>query len=100
MWRLDGRRKAESVGRGAAEAMSGGLSFLRKLKGSAAQCESNADCEQPMVCCDLLVARVCCSSGMMVGMPQPSLQQSLIPIRVEKDERFPGARSLPPGAEW
>ena len=68
----------------------------RRLKGPAA-CEDNFDCERPMTCCDLLVARVCCSSGLMVGRPQPSLQGSLIPIPVEKDEPFPGANNPPGG---
>jgi len=49
-------------------------------------CESNYDCERPLVCCDLVVARVCCSSGMMIGMPQPSLQEIPIPIPVERDD--------------
>ena len=49
------------------------------------------------LCCDLLVARVCCSAGMMVGAPQPGLQGSLIPIPVEKDEPFPGAPPSRPG---
>ena len=67
-------------------------SFLR----SPASCESNYDCEQPQVCCDLLVARICCSSGLRVGAPQPKLQGSLIPIPVEKDEPFPASRGMPP----
>ena len=70
-----------------------GLPFLGLIR-KPDTCESNLDCEQPQVCCDLLVARVCCSSGMMVGMPQPTRQGSLIPIPVERDEPFP--RNAPP----
>ena len=33
-------------------------------------CETNYDCERPMVCCDLIVARVCCSSGLGLGPQQ------------------------------
>ena len=63
-------------------------------------CESDSDCEQPQRCCDLLVARVCCSSGMMVGSVQPTRQGSLIPIPVDRDEPFPG--NAPPSrqAPW
>lgn len=41
-------------------------------------CESNFDCERPQVCCDLIVKKMCCSSG--VGVYEPPLQR--IPIRV------------------
>jgi len=30
-------------------------------------CESNWDCERPLVCCDFLVKKVCCSSGQKVN---------------------------------
>ena len=61
-------------------------------------CESNYDCEQPLVCCDLVFASICCSSGMMVGPPQrsdPVLQRQAIPIPVEVD-RGPGDGRVPP----
>lgn len=43
-----------------------------------------------MVCCDLLVASVCCNGGILVGPPpDPALQRRAIPIPVEKDSPFP-----------
>lgn len=53
-------------------------------------CESNYDCERPMVCCDLLVGSVCCSGGMLI--PQaggPVLRRQAIPIPVEVDPKEP-----------
>merc|ERR1712087_885730 len=53
-------------------------------------CETSYDCESPMVCCDLIFASICCSSGMLVGTPQGAVQGALIPIPVEAgDERMP-----------
>jgi len=40
-------------------------------------CESNFDCERPQVCCDLIVKKVCCSSG--VGVYDPPLQRAVVP---------------------
>jgi len=48
-------------------------------------CETSFDCESPMVCCDLVFTSICCSSGLMVGMPPSQLQGALIPIPVEVD---------------
>jgi hypothetical protein len=45
-------------------------------------CESHFDCDAPLVCCDLLIARVCCSAGARVG---PRRAGALIPIPVESD---------------
>jgi len=54
------------------------------------ECETSYDCDAPMVCCDLLVASVCCNGGILVGPPpDPSLQRRAIPIPVEKDSPFP-----------
>ena len=94
--------------RAPSEAKSGGLSLPGFLTGKVktpASCETNYDCDRPMVCCDLVVARVCCSSGMMMGVPQQGegkmgLQGSLIPIPVEKDNGpFPGAGNAPQGGQ-
>eukprot|EP00966_Prymnesium_polylepis_P054972 1270822-Prymnesium_polylepis.1 len=72
-------------------------------------CETNFDCERPMICCDLLFASVCCSGGMMVGMgspdPQAQLQRQAIPIPVERDDdgdgRGRGAGGPQyPGSPW
>jgi len=40
-------------------------------------CNSNWDCERPKVCCDLVVKRVCCSSGMGIidGVPAERYKQ-------------------------
>ena len=57
------------------------------------QCETSYDCESPLVCCDLLIAKVCCGGGMMIprarGVPEMELQRRAIPIPVEKDNGFP-----------
>jgi hypothetical protein len=65
--------------------------------GAPQQCESSYDCEAPMVCCDLIVASVCCTGGMMIPTksPQQRLQEQMIPIPVERDRPNPGA-GLPP----
>jgi len=72
--------------------------------GGPQPCESTLDCERPMVCCDLYFASICCSGGLMVGSPQPQLQEQLIPIPVERDGDgpFPGAPQAPPpgGPRW
>ena len=54
-------------------------------------CESNYDCESPLVCCDLVFASICCSSGMMIGPPrrEPQLQRQAIPIPVEAGDAPP-----------
>jgi hypothetical protein len=60
-------------------------------------CQSSYDCEAPMVCCDLIVASVCCSGGMMIPTKSPNqrMQEQLIPIPVERDPPNQGA-GLPP----
>ena len=63
-------------------------------KGLPQACESSWDCDSPMVCCDLLVASVCCDGGLFIPVRQdPMTQGSMvpIPIPVEPDEAFPGA---------
>ena len=63
-------------------------------KGLPQACESSWDCDSPMVCCDLLVASVCCDGGLFIPVRQdPMTQGSMvpIPIPVEPDEPFPGA---------
>ena len=53
------------------------------------QCETSFDCEPPEVCCDLLVARVCCDGGMLIpSVPQVQLQA--IPIPVDDEPFLPG----------
>ena len=88
----------------AAEDKSGGFGlglpgFLSGMKPDG--CETNYDCERPMVCCDLIVARVCCSSGLGLGPQQQGqmgLQGQLIPIPVKKDEPgpYPNQGRAPP----
>lgn len=36
-------------------------------KATKDECESNWDCERPLVCCDLIVKKMCCNSGMKVN---------------------------------
>jgi len=68
-----------------ARGKGGGLAeFLSSV--SPQSCESNYDCERPLVCCDLVVASICCSSGMMIGAPQSQLQQQAIPIPIPVEE--------------
>ena len=85
-----------------ADEKSGGFGlpgFLTGMRRDA--CETNYDCERPMVCCDLLVARVCCSSGLGIGPQQQGemgLQGQLIPIPIDKDEAgpYPNQGRAPP----
>ncbi|KAG8466151.1 hypothetical protein KFE25_001907 [Diacronema lutheri] len=44
-------------------------------------CEETFDCEYPLFCCDLLLAKVCCSNGAFAPVPQ----SIPIPIPVEPD---------------
>jgi len=64
------------------------------------ECETSYDCDAPMVCCDLLMAKVCCSGGMMVprASPEMELQRRAIPIPVEKDSPFPPGFPGPGGS--
>lgn len=58
--------------------------------GGPQQCETSYDCDEPMVCCDLIVASVCCNGGIMIPTGgDPALQRQAIPIPVEKDSPFP-----------
>ena len=62
-------------------------SFFSKLFGSIADgCESNYDCERPQVCCDFIVKKECCASG--VGVPQMQLKRVAIP-GVPRDQQYP-----------
>lgn len=57
--------------------------FLRNMMGDVLTdtCESNFDCERPMVCCDFVFKKVCCASGMKVGNGIPGEMQTLrVPI--------------------
>lgn len=50
-------------------------------------CESNFDCERPEVCCDLIVKKMCCSSGVKISnmMPGQQRQPMLIPVPARPD---------------
>ena len=86
---------AEMVAQRRRGAKGGGANLFSNLLNTVApqQCESNYDCEAPLVCCDLIVASVCCSSGMMIGPPQravPQMQRQEIPVPVPvDDDNFP-----------
>mmetsp|Transcript_76112 Transcript_76112/g.126856 ORF Transcript_76112/g.126856 Transcript_76112/m.126856 type:complete len:345 (+) Transcript_76112:71-1105(+) len=61
-----------------------------KLFSGPQPCETSFDCERPLVCCDLLFASVCCSSGMLIPTrADPMLQPQPIPIPVERDDGIP-----------
>lgn len=60
--------------------------FLRNMMGDIMTdtCESNYDCERPMVCCDFVFKKVCCASGMKVMNGIPGQMQPLrVPVPVE-----------------
>lgn len=65
------------------------LDFFGLLASAAPQgCETNFDCDRPMVCCDLNVfgasTRICCSNGQMANSMAP--QMVPIPVPVEDSE--------------
>lgn len=61
------------------------------------ECETSYDCDHPLVCCDLIVASVCCSGGLMIPQrADPVLQRQAIPVPVEKDSPFPPGVNSPP----
>mmetsp|Transcript_54505 Transcript_54505/g.90383 ORF Transcript_54505/g.90383 Transcript_54505/m.90383 type:complete len:397 (+) Transcript_54505:28-1218(+) len=67
----------------------GGLKALLGIEGPQT-CESSYDCDAPLVCCDLLVASVCCSGGLMIPLaPEPALQPQAIPIPVDRGPQAP-----------
>ena len=47
-------------------------------------CESNFDCERPEVCCDLIVKKICCSTGVKVHNRIPG-QPALVPVPARPD---------------
>eukprot|EP00555_Chaetoceros_dichaeta_P012094 CAMPEP_0198259712 /NCGR_PEP_ID=MMETSP1447-20131203/8827_1 /TAXON_ID=420782 /ORGANISM="Chaetoceros dichaeta, Strain CCMP1751" /LENGTH=531 /DNA_ID=CAMNT_0043947163 /DNA_START=72 /DNA_END=1667 /DNA_ORIENTATION=+ len=67
--------------------------FFGNLFGGILQdtCESNWDCQRPEVCCDLLVKKMCCSSGTKVPVTP---QMQMMPIKIPMDD--PGSE-LPRG---
>ena len=90
------QRKAAGIEDDEEEDRSGPFSnlFGGMQKGLPQAFESSWDCDSPMVCCDLLVASVCCDGGLFIPVRQdPMTQGSMvpIPIPVEPDEPFPGA---------
>ena len=93
---------AEMVAQRRRGAKGGGANLFSNLLNTVApqQCESNYDCEAPLVCCDLIVASVCCSSGMMIGPPQravPQMQRQEIPVPVDDDNFPPRGGAYGPG---
>lgn len=48
-------------------------------------CESNFDCERPEVCCDLIVKKVCCSTGVKVHSNGVMGQRALVPVPARPD---------------
>jgi len=66
-------------------------------------CETSFDCEQPLVCCDLLFTSVCCAGGMGIpivdGAYRAQAQLQAIPIPVEKGDRPPSPGG-PPAGGW
>lgn len=59
--------------------------FLGKLFGDSLPdtCESNADCDRPTICCDLIVKKVCCATGVKIPVSDytPKMVPAMIPIR-------------------
>jgi len=68
--------------------------FLGKLFGDSLKdtCESNYDCQRPEVCCDFLVKKMCCSSGLHItdGFTNRQGQRALIPIPIDNPNPYPG----------
>ena len=64
-------------------------------KGLPQACESSWDCDSPMVCCDLLVASVCCDGGLFIPVRQgPMGQGSMVPIPIPVEPDQPNG--MPP----
>jgi len=95
------RRLAELRTQKQEQQQGGGLGGIFGMSGPQ-QCETSFDCDAPMVCCDLLVASVCCSGGMMIPKrgPEASLQRQAIPIPVEKDSPFPPGVNVPTPGQY
>ena len=50
------------------------------------KCETFEDCEDGQECCDLLVAKVCCNSGLGSHAYMPELD--LIPVRIDDEPDY------------
>jgi len=84
--RAEDAEKARSLAEANEPKKAGGFSALLPSIRAPQPCESSYDCEAPMVCCDLLVASICCTGGLMIpARPEPLLQRQAIPIPVERD---------------
>jgi len=72
-----------------------GSEFISKLFGNAiaSTCESNDDCERPEVCCNLIVKKTCCRTGLGVFSGAPG--QQMQPKRVIADDGLYAPRGGP-----
>jgi len=65
-------------------------SFLSNLFGGVLKngCESNFDCERPMVCCEVLTKRYCCADGLGIveGIPVEKYQRALLRVPMPNDD--------------
>jgi len=55
-------------------------------------CESNFDCQRPEVCCDFIVKKICCASGLKVANYGPGDVRgnpALVPVPARPDNGFP-----------
>ena len=91
------QRKAAGIEDDEEEDRSGPFSnlFGGMQKGLPQACESSWDCDSPMVCCDLLVASVCCDGGLFIPVRQgPMGQGSMVPIPIPVEPDQPNG--MPP----
>ncbi|GKZ01399.1 hypothetical protein MPSEU_001090700 [Mayamaea pseudoterrestris] len=68
--------------------------FLQQLFGQALKdtCETNYDCERPMVCCDFGITKKCCSSGMRVVDGPPQYATVPVPQGIDDEYGYPPGR--------
>merc|ERR1712087_19149 len=93
--RAEDAEKARSLAEANEPKKEAGLGALFPSLRAPQPCESSYDCEAPMVCCDLIVASVCCTGGLMIpSRAEPLLQRQAIPIPVER-EAPPGLNPTP-----
>ena len=52
------------------------------------KCESNDDCERPLVCCDFIFKKVCCASGVPVGF-NAAMRPAMVPVPVRATPEYP-----------
>jgi len=53
------------------------------------RCESNDDCERPLLCCDFIFKKICCASGTPVGHYNSMERLAYVTVPARADPQYP-----------